>query len=150
MRRGLEDLNERCRAPMRREREHQAKWGEPGGGFAFSFARAVLGERRSAGERVPGLTEQPRSPKLACASLEIGEQRASFFESRSQPLDPVQLCCDLLKRAVRILRELVEATLAAGHVRAQRPYETVRLLDQPAQLGFGHRLVGNDFPQPFE
>ena len=79
--------------------------------------------------------------------LEIRQQRASFFESRSQPLDPVQLRCDLGERAVRIIRELGKAGLAPGDVRAQRPYESVRLLDQPTQLGFGHPLVADDVPQ---
>jgi hypothetical protein len=35
-------------------------------------------------------------------------------------------------------------------MRAQRSDQPVRLLDQPAQLGFGHRLVRKDFAEPFE
>jgi hypothetical protein len=31
-------------------------------------------------------------------------------------------------------------------VRAERAYEPIRLLDQPAQLGFRHRPVTEDFP----
>ena len=62
----------------------------------------------------------------------------------------MQLRGDLGERAIRIGRELAEATLAAGHMGAQRPHESVCLLDQPPQLGFGDRLVREDFAEPFE
>ena len=47
-------------------------------------------------------------------------------------------------------RELAEPSFATGHVRTQCSYEPIGLLDQSAKLGFGHRLIREDFAQPFE
>jgi hypothetical protein len=124
---------------------------EDAGSLAISFVLGLPSSwRRSASKTVFGLTEQPRRPQLARVRFEIGQQRASFFEPRPQPLNPVQLRRDRGERAVRIVRELGEPALAADDVRAQRPHESVRLLDQPTQLGFGHPLVADDVPQLFE
>jgi hypothetical protein len=35
-------------------------------------------------------------------------------------------------------------------MRTERPHEPVRLLDQRAQLGFGHGLIREYLPQSFE
>ena len=62
----------------------------------------------------------------------------------------MQLRGDLGERAVRIGGELRKAAFAPAHMRAQRPDKAVSLFDEAAQLGFGHRLIREDFAQPFE
>lgn len=77
-------------------------------------------------------------------------QRARLVEPRAQPFDAMQLDCDVFQRARGIVRELAETTFASRHVRPERAYKPVRLVDQAAELRLGHGLIGEDLAKPFE
>ena len=69
------------RDPNDRQDEEQAQGSSmPDIGEGGASSKSASG---APSKRIFGLMEQPRSPKLACASLEIRQQRASFIESGS-------------------------------------------------------------------
>lgn len=97
-----------------------------------------------------GLPDQPRGAELTRTLLQVSMEPPRFVEPWAQQLDTVQLARDLLQRALGIVRQLIQATLASGHVRTERAHETVRLVDQHSQLRLGYRLIREHVTEPLE